>query len=91
MTIVLQNPPFTCIVDRTFGRRLWPVTGLPIVEDACSVIGLSRRSWVGADMPAHCCRPAVGFSGISASGSKWRGDNYHRRRFPASAGLFVFV
>ena len=23
------------------------------------VIGLNRRSWVGADMPAHCCRPAV--------------------------------
>ena len=36
-----HNPPFTCVVGRTFRGRLRPATSHPIVEAECSVIGLS--------------------------------------------------
>jgi hypothetical protein len=43
-----HKPPFTCVVGRTFRRRLRPVTGHPIVKDerSFSAIADIGESWV---------------------------------------------
>lgn len=49
-----HEPPFTCIADRTFRRRLRTVSGQPIVSDERSHFGLTRRSGGGCGLRQQC-------------------------------------
>ena len=55
MSTVGHKQPFTCVVARTFKRRLRSVTGRPIVKDERSVFGHCRHSrpvkYVGREWP----------------------------------------
>ena len=50
-----QKQPFTCVVDRTFTRRLLSVTSHPIVKVQRSFIDDCRRSVIGAIVSMTGC------------------------------------